>query len=405
MTAVFIGFLYVFSNTLLAVNTKIALNDEISTLNETLQSRRAEINKLKEQAEQYQQQIRGSQAKANTLKNEVQILDAQIAKFSIEIKAKEQEIALTELNISDIEDQIKTGEARIVEQKAKIAAILRELYQSNTTSDLEILLLNNSLSDFFNQVKFAEDLHTGLHKQLVNFKATVDNLALARANLEIERKILLTQKTELEQKKYNLQDQEKTKNSLLLATKSSERKFRSLVADLKEQEKRTDNEIITLERTIREKLEKEEKDKKLRERGIEPLRWPVPKNFITAYFHDPDYPFRYIFEHSAIDIRASQGTEIKAAASGYVAKTRTDPGCRGSYAYIMIIHANGLSTIYGHVNKIFVSEGDFVVQGDPIGASGAMPGTCGSGPFTTGPHMHFEVRLNGIPVDPLGYLN
>lgn len=71
----------------------------------------------------------------------------------------------------------------------------------------------------------------------------------------------------------------------------------------------------------------------------------------------------------------------------------------------MIIHANGLSTVYGHVNKIFVSEGDFVVQGDPIGASGAMPGTCGSGPFTTGPHMHFEVRLNGIPVDPLGYLN
>ena len=70
----------------------------------------------------------------------------------------------------------------------------------------------------------------------------------------------------------------------------------------------------------------------------------------------------------------------------------------------MIIHANGLSTVYGHVNEIDVEEGRFVLQGQAIGRSGGMPGTCGSGRLTTGPHMHFEVRLNGIPVDPLLYL-
>jgi len=129
--------------------------------------------------------------------------------------------------------------------------------------------------------------------------------------------------------------------------------------------------------------------------------WPVPKNYITTYFHDPDYPFRYLFEHPGWDIRAGQGTEIDAAESGYVAHAQMN-GTK--YAYIMIIHANGLSTVYGHVSKIFVKADDYVTQGEPIGLSGGTPGTVGAGPFTTGPHLHFEVRQDGIPVDPAGYL-
>ena len=131
--------------------------------------------------------------------------------------------------------------------------------------------------------------------------------------------------------------------------------------------------------------------------------WPVPRNTITSYFHDPDYPFRNIFEHPAIDIRAGQGTVLKAAASGYVARVKEGVG--GSYGYIMLIHGDGLSTVYGHVSKIYVEEDEYIVQGQTIGLTGGLPGTPGSGALTTGPHLHFEVRLNGIPVNPLNYLN
>jgi len=75
-----------------------------------------------------------------------------------------------------------------------------------------------------------------------------------------------------------------------------------------------------------------------------------------------------------------------------------------AYAYVMLIHGNGISTVYGHVNKILVKEDDFVMQGQPIALSGGLPGTLGSGPFTTGPHLHFEVRQDGVPVDPMDFL-
>ncbi|MFH1427107.1 MAG: M23 family metallopeptidase [Patescibacteria group bacterium] len=121
---------------------------------------------------------------------------------------------------------------------------------------------------------------------------------------------------------------------------------------------------------------------------------------ITYYFYDPDYPFAG--EHTGIDIQTAAGTSVKAAADGKLIKV-VEPEV-GKYSYLEIQHDNNLTTIYGHLSEIKVQVGDNVTAGQIIGLSGGQPGTPGAGSNSNGPHLHFEVRLDNTPVDPLDYL-
>jgi murein DD-endopeptidase MepM/ murein hydrolase activator NlpD len=98
--------------------------------------------------------------------------------------------------------------------------------------------------------------------------------------------------------------------------------------------------------------------------------------------------------HPGIDIGAGMGTPIKAAASGRVIVAAYS----GGYGNLVVIdHGNGLATAYAHQSRIAVSVGQEVSQGQVIGYVGSTG-------FSTGPHLHFEVRVNGSPADPMGYL-
>jgi murein DD-endopeptidase MepM/ murein hydrolase activator NlpD len=98
--------------------------------------------------------------------------------------------------------------------------------------------------------------------------------------------------------------------------------------------------------------------------------------------------------HEGIDIAASSGTPIRAAAAGTVIHA----GWLGGYGNLVVVdHGNGLATAYAHASAILVGVGQQVAQGDTV----SLVGSTG---HSTGPHLHFEVRVNGVAVDPLGYL-
>ena len=104
---------------------------------------------------------------------------------------------------------------------------------------------------------------------------------------------------------------------------------------------------------------------------------------------------RWSSTHTGVDIAVSRGTPIKAADGGLV----TFAGWNGGYGNLIIIdHENGFVTYYAHCNSISVKKGQRVARGETIG-------TVGSTGNATGPHLHFEVRKNGVPVNPLNYLN
>jgi murein DD-endopeptidase MepM/ murein hydrolase activator NlpD len=118
--------------------------------------------------------------------------------------------------------------------------------------------------------------------------------------------------------------------------------------------------------------------------------WPAPRRAISGwYFHDPENP-----GHAGLDIAAAMYDPLYAAAPGTVSFA----GSSGGYGNLVVIdHSDDWQSWYGHLSLLYVTSGQEVGQGEAIGAAGSTG-------FSTGPHLHFELRYQGAPMDPLVYL-
>lgn len=378
------------------------LNLEIQQLNNQIQSQKQQLESLAERQKVYSQAIAAKQAEKNSLSSQLELLEDKVSKAELEIDSTNLEISKADLEARKISLDILDTNSRIDSQKEHISKLLRLVYKQDQISSLEILLLNDSISEFLNQAKYLENANEELKNSLVKLQSNKEKLERAQLNAKEKRNELAALKEEMEKKKAQLEYQQAEKNNLLEATKSSESAYQDLLKQAKREAQQAEAEISSLEKTIRDKMAQSSKDRLANSDST--ISWPVAGHYITATFHDPDYPFRRIIgEHSGIDIRVKQGSPLYAAADGYVARVKFDGS--SAYAYIMIIHDNGLSTVYGHVSSVNIEADQYVTKGQRIGSTGGGPGMPGSGPFSTGSHLHFEVRKNGVPVNPLNYLN
>lgn len=376
------------------------INQEIKSLNDKISGSKKKIDDIQNKQKEYNDLIAQKRSEQSSLNNDLEILNTQVAKAQLDIEASELEIDKTNLEIKKTALDIQDKDDQINKEKEHIATMLRLMYKQDQVSALEILLLNNSLADFINQLQYLENTNEEISDSVGELKDSKDKLEENKRLLTAKQEELNKLRATLEEQKLALTQQQEDKNFILEETKQSEKKYQYLLEAARKEQERTSAEISNLEKSVRDKLKKLKGNSDLNYSG---LIWPTGKSYITASFHDPSYPFRKsLGEHSGVDIRASYGTTLRAAANGYVARAKFD-GSK-NYAYIMIIHGDGLSTVYGHVSAVNVKADEYVVQGQVIGKTGGLPGSPGSGPFCTGAHLHFEVRKNGIPVDPLEYL-
>ena len=381
------------------VSAAADVSKEVDDLNKAINEKKKQLELIKNKQNEYKKALEQKQSERADLQNQLSIVDNRMADAQLSLDQVKIDIETTNLEIQKTNLEIEENNNAIESNKDHLGSAIKLLSQENDRSQLEILLLNNYLTEYISQVKYLEDINNKISDGLNELKSAKDVLTSSKTKLDENKEKLRALKQQLEQERVSLADEKDTKIYILDQTRSSEAEYQRLLNQVKREQQAAAADVVSLERSIRNKLNQQGSGKvSLKYDGF---IWPVPKNTITATFHDPSYPFRYVFEHPAIDIRAGQGTPIKAAASGYVGRAK-DGGM--GYSYIMLVHGDGLATVYGHVSKIYVKEDEYVSQGQIIGLSGAMPGTPGAGPLTTGPHLHLEVRLNGIPVNPLEYL-
>ncbi|MFA6296804.1 MAG: peptidoglycan DD-metalloendopeptidase family protein [Patescibacteria group bacterium] len=371
-------------------------------LNSQLDAKKNDIQQIDQKIQELQQQIDQKQSEQVTLKNQITIIDTEIDKTKAQIQKTQAEIQRTNLEIEKLRSEIDLKKQEISKQKVVLGEYIRLINEYDQISPIEILFGYNSFSQFLDQLDNLETLENKGQQTLDQVQKIKVEMESNKKDLDSKAKDLANLDDQLAYEKEELDGKRTGKENILAQTEDKEEEFQALLAKAKEEQDAANNEIYAIEQQIRSQQQDDPNQDNWQDVGGAELGWPInPVQGISAYFMDSSYYSFWGLQHYAIDIPAPQGTPMHAPADGYVAKY-SDAGL--GYSYILLYHGNGLSTVFGHASACYVAEGANVKRGDVIGLSGGAPGSRGAGWMTTGPHLHFEVRINGNPVDPMKYL-
>jgi murein DD-endopeptidase MepM/ murein hydrolase activator NlpD len=306
-------------------------------------------------------------------------------KLGAEIQVTDKKIATAELTIERLELEIGDKNDRIEKQQMSLREGLRELYEAQSRSLVEITLSYDNLGSFWDGIETLERLNGSITENLQQLKDLKTSLITNKTALEKERASLVSLRSQKEDQKKIADATKKEKDTLLAQTKNKEGNYKTLLAQRVAQKEQFEREIQEFEAQLRVEID----PASLPPSGSGILHWPLAQIFITQKFGKTvDAKRLYVSgTHNGVDFRASVGTPVKAAGSGVVTGTgNTDliPKCYSYGQWVLIDHKNGLSSLYAHLSLIKVSPGRTVATGDLVGYSGD------SG-YATGPHLHMTV--------------
>lgn len=370
--------------------------DEVQSINDQISGQKARLEQIQQQIETLKRSIEKKQQEARSLQQANELLENRIEKTELEIDAANKEIALVTDEIRSLETQRREAEEQLARQRELLERLLQKLEMEDRVSNLTLFFGEEPFSRVFDQWQYLNDVRQDVQGAVTETRRLKADLDERQAKKEAALASVKALEQTLSKTQERLEGERIAKEQLLVQTRASEANYATLVRELRQESQAIDRELASLQSKL---------EKRLLERDLSGestlLSWPfIPPRGISAGYHDREYPYRHLFEHSGIDLPTSVGTPVGAAAPGYVAWTREG---RSYGYYVLVVHANGIATLYAHLSKILVEPDQFVSRGESVGLSGGRPGMRGAG-LSTGPHLHFEVRKNGIPVNPMPYL-
>ncbi|TSC56224.1 MAG: peptidase M23 [Parcubacteria group bacterium Gr01-1014_18] len=380
---------------------------EITALSKEIKQKELEIKKVEEQSNSFEGEIKKKQEEKLTIESQIVDLENQMAKKTLELSRIGKQKELVNLETRQVEKQLESTRRQIDTGKSRISEVIGKIHQLDSRSYLEIMVSNPDFSSFFNDLEAIESVEKGLSVNIEAQKVLYSQQKSQSEDVKGKLQRLDLLKLEEERGKILLESEKEAKIQLVEATDRNEKKFQELLAGLHLEQNKLEQEIKQIEEDIQIKL----KEKKLNfnwDPDNVRLIWPVPNQGIVTYFHDPGYPYkRLVGPHSGLDLRTliggkpSNGVPVRAVAPGVVVKVIRGGKYVGNAVYIA--HSDNFMSIYLHLSRVNVAEDQVVGVAEVIAASGGMPGTEGAG-LSSGPHLHFETRVDGVPADPLQYL-
>lgn len=378
-----------------------------SDIRSDINQKKEDVKRIEERQSELEAEIQKKEEEQETLKNQISIIEAEIEQTENEIEKLEIQIEKAGLEIQAKAEEIETTEIQITGQKELLAEYIRTLQQYGDKAPIELIFNADSFSEILDKATYAETLESEGQETLNDIQDLKTLLEEEEKELKAKRQELESFEDKLVKTKSSFEKEKQGKNNLLAETEEEEEKFQELLEQSRQEYNQAQSDISALEAEAAKIVSQQQANNEQPSGweaydGSSQFMWPVyPSRGISAYFRDPSYFNYFGVHHSAIDIPAYQGTAIVAPADGYVVKYK-DNGL--GYSYIVLHHGGGLTTVYGHVSASYVSAGQYVSRGEAIGEVGGTPGTKGAGWMTTGPHLHFETRVNGSAVNPMQYL-
>lgn len=404
------------------------------------------IEELQEENKQRQIRVEEVQSNINTkvsersaVLDEIEVLDQNISELAVAIDEIEVEITDLETEIDKNKEEIKRLEKRIEENETLFAERVNSMFKSPKGSYMQVLLNSGDLADLMSRSQMMQSMADFDKSLIAALKGDREKLEKVKADLASQMEALEEKKTELADERDQLSVAAEQKNnyvSSISAQISNESALKdALIADMNEtdalisqkieeariaaEERRREEERLAAEAEERrraaeaaeeaareaaqaEAASAEETYNNYQEENsnyaslYDALAWPVPSSYnITDYFGGRIHPITGVYhQHLGIDVGAGTGSGIVAAQSGTVILASWNGGYGNC---VMIDHGNGMVTLYGHMNSIYVGAGTWVEKGQTIGEIGNTG-------MSTGPHLHFEVSVNGGRQNPMNYL-
>lgn len=372
--------------------------------NESIREKEDQIKKAKEEVSNLKSSLTDVEALKKELERSKNDLTAYVTQLDSELSSIQEKIEQYNTRITEKEAQIvetteELNEA-IKQQEDQYEAMkkrIRFMYEKGDTFYLEMLFSSAGFADMMNKADYIEALSRYDRNKLEEYVQTREMVELCKEELETEKELLDEAKIAVEAEEANISSLIEEKEAQIKSVSGDISNKEAAIKEYEEMIAQENAEIAALEKAVAEekaRLEAENAQARIYNGGM--FTWPCPGyKRISDEYGNRIHPILGTQQfHNGVDMAASSGTAILAAYDGDVIAA-TYSSSMGNY--IMIDHGSGLYTIYMHCSALYVSKGQAVTKGQNIAAVGSTG-------RSTGPHLHFSVRLNGSYVSPWNYL-